>query len=208
MQFSWNALARRLRAPAVMLAVAGLVAGCGLFPDKYEPPQQPSFYRSLVAPGSEVDSAAAAAMFSGYRRNNGLQPVIIDPVLTKMAKDQARAMAERNQVGHDVGLGPLDRRAKAAGYDYKRIAENVAGGYHTLAEAFSGWRDSPEHRKNTLMPAATRLGIAVAQAPGTKYKVFWAMIVAEPDDRPGPPPVIGQGGPVVAVPAATRTRTP
>jgi hypothetical protein len=37
-----------------------------------------------------------------------------------------------------------------------------------------------------LMPQATRIGIAVAQAPGFKYKVFWAMVVAEPETQPVP----------------------
>jgi len=50
-----------------------------------------------------------------------------------------------------------------------------------LAQAFSGWRDSPPHRKNMLVPGATHIGIATAYAPGSKYKVFWALILAAPD---------------------------
>jgi uncharacterized protein YkwD len=30
-----------------------------------------------------------------------------------------------------------------------------------------------------LDPRADRMGIATAYAPGTKYRVFWAMIVAD-----------------------------
>jgi uncharacterized protein YkwD len=154
---------------------------------------KPSFYQNLSAPGSEVDSAAAASMISGFRKNNGRGPVYVDPVLTQIAKAHATEMAHKTKVGHDVGSGNLDVRAKNAGYAYSRIAENIAGGYQTLAEAFSGWRESPDHKKNMLMPQATRIGIAVAQAPGYKYKVFWAMIVAEPETAPvpvmaGPPP--------------------
>lgn len=152
-------------------------------------PEQPSFYRNLSAPGSEVDAAAAASMISGYRQNNGRGPVTVDPALTRIAKAHALEMARKTKVGHDVGSGNLQQRAQAAGYDFNRIAENVAGGYQTLAEAFSGWRDSPDHKKNMLMPQATRIGIAVAQAPGYKYKVFWALVVAEPGT--GPVPVLG-----------------
>jgi len=64
-------------------------------------------------------------------------------------------------------------------------AENVGAGYHTLAQAFSGWRDSPPHRANMLLKGATRMGIAAAYAPKSKYKVFWALILAEPDERRG-----------------------
>ena len=63
--------------------------------------------------------------------------------------------------------------------------ENVGAGYHTLAEAFSGWRDSPPHRANMLNRGVTRMGIATAYAPASKYKVFWALILAGPDGRRG-----------------------
>ncbi len=49
-----------------------------------------------------------------------------------------------------------------------------------MAEAFSGWRESPQHDRTMLAPSATRLGIATAYAPGSKYKVYWALIVASP----------------------------
>jgi len=56
--------------------------------------------------------------------------------------------------------------------------ENVSAGYHTLAEAFSGWRDSPPHKANMLKGGVTKLGIAASYAPNTKYKVFWTLILA------------------------------
>jgi uncharacterized protein YkwD len=149
-------------------------------------PEKPSFYINLSPPGSEVDAAAAASMISAYRKNNGLGPVAVDPALNAIAKAHAVEMARKTKVGHDVGSGNLDVRAKTAGYNYVRISENIAGGYQTLAEAFSGWRDSPDHKKNMLMKDATRIGIAVAQAPGYKYKVFWSMVVAEPELYPVP----------------------
>jgi uncharacterized protein YkwD len=61
--------------------------------------------------------------------------------------------------------------------------ENISAGYHTLAEAFSGWRDSPPHRANMLNKNVNRMGIAAEYAPGSKYKVFWTLILAAPDDR-------------------------
>jgi hypothetical protein len=35
-----------------------------------------------------------------------------------------------------------------------------------------------------LRTGVTRLGIAAVYTPGSKYKVFWALILAAPDDRP------------------------
>ncbi len=163
------------------LIVALGLAACGTV---YQPSQEPPLTRSLVPAGAQVDAGAAASMFSEYRALNGRGPLAVDPVLQAMALEQARAMAARQKVGHDVGIGALDVRAGRAGYAFDNIAENVAAGYHSLGEAFSGWRDSSGHRRNMLMAEATHMGIAVAQAPGSKYRVYWAMVVAKPH-RPG-----------------------
>ena len=53
------------------------------------------------------------------------------------------------------------------------------GFLENLREAFSGWRDSPPHRANLLTPGVTRLGIAAVYAPGSKYKVFWALVMTD-----------------------------
>lgn len=161
---------------------AALLAGCAA--DRDPPPGDPSFYRSMAAPNAQLDAATAASMISGYRANNGLSAVGVDPELMKLAETQARAMASRDKLDHNV-IRAFSDRLKASGYDAKFAAENIGAGYHTLAEAFSGWRDSPPHRENMLLKGATRIGIAAAYAPGSKYKVFWAMILAAPDDGRG-----------------------
>jgi uncharacterized protein YkwD len=163
-----------------MLALV-LVAGCAADRD---PPSEPSFYRSLAEAGGQLDAATAASMISGYRSNNGLTPVTVDPELMKLADAQARAMASRDKLDHNVTRG-FNERLRAQGYAAKAAAENISAGYHTLAEAFSGWRDSPPHRANMLLNGATRMGIAAVYAPKSKYKVFWALILAAPDERRG-----------------------
>jgi uncharacterized protein YkwD len=145
------------------------------------PSGQPSFYRSMAQAGVQVDAAAAASMISGYRQNNGLGPVSLDPALMQMAEQQARAMASKDKLDHNVA-GTFKDRLRKSGYNAKTGAENVGAGYHTLAEAFSGWRDSPPHKANMLLRGATKMGIAAVYVPNTKYKVFWALIMAAPDD--------------------------
>jgi len=146
-------------------------------------PSQPTFYQNLTK-GGQLDPAAAASMISGYRQNNGLGPVSLDPALMQMAEQQARAMASRDKLDHNVA-GTFKDRLRKSGYNAKTGAENVGAGYHTLAEAFSGWRDSPPHKANMLLRGATRMGIAAVYVPNTKYKVFWALILAAPDDAQG-----------------------
>jgi uncharacterized protein YkwD len=139
-------------------------------------------YSSMATSGVKVDAQAAASMISLYRQNNGLGAVVIDPELMKAAEVQSQAMATRNKLDHDV-KAPLPKRLNAAGYPATLAVENVSAGYHTLAEAFSGWRDSPPHRANMLQNGVTKLGIAASYAPDTKYKVFWTLILASTQPR-------------------------
>jgi len=96
-----------------------------------------------------------------------------------LALAQAQAMASRDALDHNAGR-TFNERLKAHGYRARAAAENIGAGYHTLAEAFSGWRDSPPHRANMLLDGATRMGIAAVYTPKSKYKVFWALILADP----------------------------
>jgi uncharacterized protein YkwD len=173
----------RLAAPlAGILAAVGLLAAC--VSDSATPPGEPTFYRSLAEAGAQLDAGTAASMISGYRTNNGLPAVALDPELMKLADAQARAMASRDKLDHNVTRG-FTERLRGQGYRAATAAENVGAGYHTLAEAFSGWRDSPSHRANMLLKGATRMGIAAVYAPKSKYKVFWALILAAPDEQRG-----------------------
>jgi uncharacterized protein YkwD len=171
--------------PSVALALAGaaiciaVIAGCA---GGDSSPSQPSFYQNLAQPDMTVDPAAAASMISGYRSNNGLGPVSVDPDLMRMANEQALAMAQHDTMNHDIGK-PFKERVSNSPFANVLVVENVSAGYHTLAEAFSGWRDSPPHRANMLNRGVSRLGIAAAFSPNSKYKVFCALILAA-DARP------------------------
>jgi uncharacterized protein YkwD len=139
-------------------------------------------YADMASAGARLDPVAAATMISQYRQNNGLGAVVVDPDLMRLAEQQSQVMASRNKLDHDV-KAPLAQRLNAAGYPATAAVENVSAGYHTLAEAFSGWRDSPPHRANMLKTGVTKLGIAASYAANTKYKVFWTLILASSDPR-------------------------
>jgi len=153
------------------------LASCGQSPATVEM-AEPTMYRSLAAQGAEVDTDAARAMLSQYRANKGLGPLVVDPGLQRVAESQARGMAADGKISHE-SHGSLTQRLDGAGYRKNTAVENVSAGYHTLAEAFSGWRDSPPHNRNLLEPRMRRMGIAAAYAPGTKYKVFWALVMTD-----------------------------
>jgi uncharacterized protein YkwD len=162
------------------VAILGLLVLGGCAGDVGPSSEQPSMYLSMADSGAKLDPVAAASMISLYRQNNGLGGVVVDPGLMQLAESQSKVMASRNKLDHDVAA-PLAKRLNASGYPAKIAVENVSAGYHTLAEAFSGWRDSPPHRANMLKGGVTKLGIAASYAPNTKYKVFWTLILASPE---------------------------
>jgi uncharacterized protein YkwD len=166
---------RAVVAIIVLLALAGCAAEAPV-------PEQPTMYLSMANGGAKLDPVAAASMISLYRQNNSLGPVTVDPDLMKLAEQQSQVMASRNKLDHDV-KAPLAKRLNASGYPATVAVENVSAGYHTMAEAFSGWRDSPPHRANMLKSGVTKLGIAASYAPNTKYKVFWTLILASAEPR-------------------------
>lgn len=169
----------RPSAPLALCAVALGFAALGGCAGSEPPPAEPTFYQSMAQPDVQVDATAAASMISGYRSNNGLGAVVVDPELMRFAGEQAHAMAAHDKMDHDVAR-PFAERIRNAGLGGSVAVENISAGYHTLAEAFSGWRDSPPHRANMLNRGVARMGIAAVYAPKSKYKVFWALVLAGP----------------------------
>ena len=150
------------------LAVLG-IAGC----TEPQRSRQPAFYRDLGSHAAEVDAAEARAMISAYRMNAGLGALTLDPELTEAARREAGAMAQADKPAQAEAV-----KARLAREGQKGAEVNLSAGYRRLAEAFSGWRDSPQHDRVMKDPAAKRMGIATAYAPGSKYQVYWALIVA------------------------------
>jgi uncharacterized protein YkwD len=120
-----------------------------------------------------LNRASAAATISAYRLNAGLGVLALDPALMQAAEEEARAMAAADKPAQAEAVKARLARGGQAGAE-----ANLSAGYRRLAEAFSGWRDSPQHDRVMKTPKATRMGIATAYSPSSKYKVYWALIVA------------------------------
>ena len=167
--------------------VAGLaslvLAGCATEP----PAPRLSRHSAAAIAAVRLDPAAAVVALNAYRAEKGLKPVRLDPALTAMADAQAKAMAAGNVLSHDVA-GAFPARLAASGIDTWKAGENLGGGYMSLAEAVSGWRELSAHNANLLIAEGTRFGIAIAKNPDTQYGVYWAMEIAAEPARPAPHP--------------------
>ena len=168
--------------PSAALALCGAVmsiAALGGCTSSEPPAGEPTFYQNLAQPDVTVDAAAAASMISGYRSNNGLGAVTVDPELMRMAAEQARAMAAHDKMDHDIGR-PFQERIRNspfAGASRSRIFPPATTRLPRRSPAGAIRRRTSA---NMLNRGVTRLGIAAAFAAGSKYKVFWALILTGP----------------------------
>ena len=144
----WGTMTRR--------AVGGVVAG----------------FLLLTAPVMAAESPAD--LISGFRLRHGEVRVVRDATLDRIALEQARAMAAKNNLSHEV-LGSFTRRIAPARAG--RAAENIAYGYESFEKTLGQWIDSSGHRKNLLLHNASRVGIASARDASGK-RTYWAMVIA------------------------------
>ena len=127
-------------------------------------------------------AADPAQLISEFRLKHGEKRVALDSTLTRIAHDQAQAMATKDQLDHDV-LGRFNSRVGPAGAG--RAAENIAYGYDSFPKTLDQWINSSGHRKNLLLPGATRVGVASVKSAKTG-RMYWAMVIAGDYERPKP----------------------
>src|SRR5215813_3290693 len=148
----------------------------------------------LAVPAMAAESPAE--LISGFRLKHGEVRVARDATLDRIAMEQARAMAAKNDLSHDV-LGPFNRRVAPAGAG--RAAENIAYGYDSFEKTLGQWIDSSGHRRNLLLHNASRVGIASARDASGK-RTYWAMVIAgDHEPKPGKGKSRKDREPVVAV---------
>ncbi len=151
----------------------------------------------VISPLMVSTPAAAeqpAELISSYRLKHGEVRVVRDATLDRIALEQARAMAAKESLSHEAA-GAFSRRIapSLAG----RAAENIAYGYDDFEKTLGQWINSSEHRKNLLLPKATRVGIASAKDASGK-RTYWAMEIAgDYEPKPGK----GEGGRIIAADA-------
>jgi uncharacterized protein YkwD len=142
---------------------------------------QPVSQKSDKPVMASLDANEALRLINDYRLQKGLPPLALDPHATAAADALAKDMAKHDHMSH---IGPsgqdVGKRLITAGYTYRLAAENVGVGQSSLQETIEGWKKSPPHSRNMLLPGAKHIGIAYEYKPDTKYKTFWTLVVAAP----------------------------
>jgi hypothetical protein len=140
-----------------------------------------------VHPSSAAEPTPAE-LISSFRGHHGEGAVTRDPTLDRIAREQAKAMADKNTLDHSVLASFSSRIAPSrAG----RAAENIAYGYEAFPKTLDQWINSSEHRKNLLLHNASRVGIASAK-DATGRRTYWAMEIAGDYEEKKPKPLKGK----------------
>ena len=113
------------------------------------------------------------------RARHGLRALTVDQRLAAAAQDHSADMVRRAFFAHESPDGrQVWDRAVAAGYAYRKVAENIAAGQRTAEEVVRGWMESPGHRANILDGDLTQIG--VGRADGGSYGVYWTQVFGTP----------------------------
>ncbi len=142
-----------------------------------------------AAPGSSAGPASAGPdaafldevvrLTNRERMSRGLGALAVDARLSQAAHVHSADMARRNFFAHECPSGTQAwDRAVAAGYTYRKIAENIAAGQQTPAQVVEGWMNSPGHRANILDGELTQIG--VGYVTGGEYGTYWTQVFGIP----------------------------
>ena len=117
------------------------------------------------------DGENPVMLISAFRQQHGEGPVAISGMLTRIAQEQANAMAARDLLDHDL-LAPFAHRMGRS--RFKRGAENIAFGHADFAGTLKQWTNSSGHRANLLLRGAKWIGVAHAS---NGRRTYWAMVI-------------------------------
>lgn len=134
----------------------------------------------LVAGPAHADSRRSAAIVSAealplinsLREEAGLDALIIDPVMERVALDWSKEMALLGKISHRN----FKSRMRKAGV-VKPSAENVASGQATVREAIASWNGSSDHRDN-MLGIYNRMGMAGARNTNSDNRTFWTLVLS------------------------------
>lgn len=133
-----------------------------------------------------VNEARARPRSCGTEQLAAAPPLRLSAQLAHVALIHARDMADRGHMSHEGSDGSnVAQRATRVGYLWGAVAENVAMGQETPAEALAAWISSPGHCMNVMNPRYTEMGVAFADNPATRAGMYWAQVFGLPrQDRP------------------------
>ncbi len=114
----------------------------------------------------EPEEERTLELHNEVREHHGLEPLCVDPELTRAARSHSEDMIEKGYFSHASPSGEtLGARLKRSGYEYRTAGENIAWGtgpHATPEDTFERWMGSPGHRENVLDGGFEEVGVGAA----------------------------------------------
>ncbi len=136
------------------------------------------------------DEALVVQMINQERQERELAPLVLDPVLTKVAREHSRDMAERGYFDHlapaPAPTTPLDRYAAVLGRKPTEVVgENIGrAGAPLMAMIHAYMMKSPEHKANIVDAEYVRIGVGIYVLPDGKVWITEMFCGPPPSDAP------------------------
>jgi len=136
-----------------------------------------SIFMALPMPAQSAEdmSMAAKSAVADIRARHGLPSLGTSAALRQAAAAHAQDMRTNGFFGHTGSDGSgIGDRARAQGYGFCFIAENIAKGQGSLGQVIEDWMGSTGHRRNILSEGAREF--AVVRDEGN----IWVMVLGRP----------------------------
>lgn len=142
--------------------------------------------KRLDACGEEGMLAVSASGAPRARHTNAVPGIAArpgltwNPLLAETARRHSESMAREGYFDHvDTEGRTVGARARAAGYRYRVVGENLAAGHASIEEAIRGWLLSASHCRNLIDERFTEFGIARVQSerPDDRYGAYWTLVL-------------------------------
>lgn len=116
-------------------------------------------------------------IINDYRREGGLEPLVLDDRLTTIACARAEEIAWSGRFSHYRPNGRFfSTILKDAGITKGSAGENIARRFDNPDDVCAAWKDSETHYANIMNPEFTRVGIGIAADPDPEGKLCWSQL--------------------------------
>ena len=148
-----------------------------------------------ASPLASEEQQLANRLVRDHGQHRDSRRMVLDPVLTALARTRAADMAKRHYFSHTDpdGNGP-NVLARSAGYALpsswcrsraENFIESIGAGQATAEAAWEAWMHSPMHRTHLLAQSSfyrdqTNFGIGFYSDPASPYRNYWVVLTAPP----------------------------
>src|SRR5262249_52408049 len=125
---------------------------------------------------ADSEELAFLTLINNYRAQNALGPLVLTQTLGASSDYHSTDMATYNYVDHTLHDGTTwSQNMIDFGYTYPAyLGENIAAGYDTAADVFTGWKNSSGHNANMLSSTFKAIGIGRVTTASATYHTYWS----------------------------------